>query len=366
MPVSRVARYLIVPLAALLVAACSSPAAAPAAKPPAAQPTVSSPASAPTQSAAAPTSAPAARAPVKWAMGRIGNATFHSPFYISINKGFLREQGLDPELVVLPTPEQIAGLVSGSLNVSMSSTDATALAVARGQPLRQVMGYQSKYPYNFIAQPQYTKPEDLRGTTVGVEAINISTGRMTELWLKKYGLERGRDYEVAVSGNNLERYAALRNGSVSAAMLADPVNFQSIDQGYTNLGTIDQVLPPMDFQGWTVNVNSIRGDSEPLVGFIKGMVKTYQWLYDPANKAELLRFWQDEFKLEPKIAEQAYEADIPGKMWNENGRINRQAIADLLDDMRGNNVFEGLSVPTVDQLVDETYLQQAWQQMGIQ
>ncbi len=361
----RVVRLSIVALAALLVGACSTPAAAPPAKPAAAaSPTVGS-ATAPSTPAAA-TSPPAAGAPVKWTMGRIGNATFHSPFYVSINKGFLREQGLDPELVVLPTPEQIAGLVSGSLSISVSSTDATALAVARGQPLRQVMGYQSRYPYNFIAQPKYTKPEDLRGTTIGVEAINLSTGRMTELWLQKYGLERGRDYEEAVSGNNLERYAALTNGSVSATMLADPVNFKSIDEGYTNLGTIEQALPPMDFQGWTVNLNSVRGDSQPLLGFIKGMIKTYQWIYDPANKDELLRFWQDEFKLEPKIAEQAYQADIPGKMWNENGRINRQAISDLLDDMRSNNAFQGQSVPSVDELVDETYLQQVWQQLGIQ
>jgi ABC-type nitrate/sulfonate/bicarbonate transport system substrate-binding protein len=358
-------RLLLVALAALL-AACSAPAAAPPAKPAAAAPTATSsaPAAAPSSASVAPAQ-PAAREPVPWTMGRIGNATFHSPFYIAINKGFLREQGLAPELVVLPTPEQIAGLVSGSLNISMSSTDATALAVARGQPLRQVMGYQSKWPYNLVAQPQYTRPEDLKGTTVGVEAINISTGRMTELFLRKYGLERGRDYEVAVSGNNLERYAAVRNGSVSAAMLADPGNFQALDQGFSNLGTLDQALPPMDFQGWTVSLSGARGSPEPLVAFLKGMVKTYQWLYDPANKAETLRFWQDEFKLEPKIAEQAYEVNIPGQMWNENGRINREAIAALLDDMRGNNVFEGLAVPTVDQLIDESYLQQAWEQLGI-
>ncbi|HLH27178.1 MAG TPA: ABC transporter substrate-binding protein [Chloroflexota bacterium] len=345
----------------LLTLACGAPAAPPAAPAPAgAAPTPAAGAAPP--SAAAPT----AGALTKYTIGRIGNATFHSPFYISVNKGFLREQGLDPEIVVLPTPQQIAGLVSGSLNVSVSSTDAVVLAVAHGQSLRQVMGYQSKWPYNFIAAAQYQRIEDLRGKQIGVEGINVSTGRLTELLLKRYGMERGRDWEAVVDGNNPDRYAALTNGSIAATMLGDPYNFQAIDQGYTNLGSVEDLLPQMDFQDWTVDRDAAQRGAQSLVAFMKGMLKTYQWLYDPANKEELVRFYEDEFKLTPQIAEQAYEANIPGKMWDENGRPNRAAIQALIDDMRSDNAFQDLPIPTIDQIVDETYLQQAWSQLGIQ
>ena len=333
---------------AVLLAACSAPAAAPPAKPAAAVPTAAStaPVAAPASGSVAPAQ-PAAREPVAWTMGRIGNATFHSPFYIAINKGFLREQGLAPELVVLPTPEQIAGLVSGSLNISMSSTDATALAVARGQPLRQVMGYQSKWPYNLVAQPQYTLPEDLKGTTVGVEAINISTGRMTDLFLRKYGLERGRDYEVAVSGNNLERYAAIRNGSVSAAMLADPGNFQALDQGFSprhaRPGAAADGLPGLDGEperrarkpGAVGRLPEGDGEDVPVA------VRPRQQGGDAALLGGRVQAGAEDRRA--SVCGQHRRPDV-----EENGRINREAIAALLDDMRGNNVFEGLAVPTVD------------------
>jgi ABC-type nitrate/sulfonate/bicarbonate transport system substrate-binding protein len=305
-------------------------------------------------------------APVKYTLGRIGNATFQSPFYVGVNKGFLQEQGLDPEIVQTPTREQIAALVSGTMDVSVSSTDTVLLALARGQPLRQVMGYQSKWPYNLLGQPQYKRPEDLRGTVIGVEGYNLSSGRMTELFLKRYGLERERDYDLVVAGNSAERYAALVNGSVSAALLTDPGSFLLIDQGFSNLGALEDALPRMEFEGWTVNANTARQAPDALVAFLRGMVKTYQWLYDPANKEELLRIYREEYKLEPKIAEQAYAANVPGKMWNENGRIDRAAMQVLIDDMRQNNDFEGLPVPTVDQVVDEGPLRQAWTQLGIQ
>ena len=53
---------------------------------------------------------------------------FHSPFYVGVNKGFLQEQGLDAEIVQTPTREQIAALVSGTLDVSVSSTDIVPVA----------------------------------------------------------------------------------------------------------------------------------------------------------------------------------------------------------------------------------------------
>ena len=123
--------------------------------------------------------------------------------------------------------------------------------------------------------------------------------------------------DLVVAGNSAERYAALVNGSVSAALLTDPGSFLLVDQGFSNLGALEDALPRMEFEGWTVNADTARQAPDALVAFLRGMVKTYQWLYDPANKEELLRIYREEYKLEPKIAEQAYAANVPGKMWNE-------------------------------------------------
>ena len=96
----------------------------------------------------------------------------------------------------------------------MSSTDATALAVARGQPLRQVMGYQSKWPYNLVAQPQYTRPEDLKGADPehnatqlravldGAKAMAMT---VVDLWLRPDAMAQVREGFAAD--------AAVRDGS---------------------------------------------------------------------------------------------------------------------------------------------------------
>ena len=103
---------------------------------------------------------------------------------------------------------------------------------------------------------------------IGVEGYNLSTGRMTELFLKRYGLERERDYDLVVAGNSAERYAALVNGKRVGCPADRSGSFLLVDQGFSNLGALEDALPRMEFEGWTVNADTARQAPDALVASV--------------------------------------------------------------------------------------------------
>ena len=62
---------------------------------------------------------------------------------------------------------------------------------------------------------------DQRVCLIAVEGINLSTGRMTELFLKRYGLERERDYDIVAT------YGAEYRGIVQYYLLAGNIQHLS-------------------------------------------------------------------------------------------------------------------------------------------
>ena len=174
-------------------------------------------------------------------------------------------------------------LVAGACDLSGLSTTQYIETMTAGAALKFFCNEVSTPPYALIAQKQYKKYADLRGTTIIIGGINDITHIFIDKMLAAGGVKPDQ-FDLIYAGATPDRYSALRSGSVAAALLFPPFDFRAVDEGYTNLGSLPDVMPPFPFTGFTVRADFLAKNRGLVVDFTKAYLRAVRWVNDPANR----------------------------------------------------------------------------------
>jgi ABC-type nitrate/sulfonate/bicarbonate transport system substrate-binding protein len=232
-----------------------------------------------------------------------------SPFVIARDKGYYREEGLDVELIVMPSAVGIQALIGG--NVSFSTQGGAGLLPAlRGAPIRLIFSAYRRPMYWLYARPEVRSIGDLKGKKVGVSSIGSGPDSLLRDLLKKQGLEGGRDVVILPVGSGTARFYALQAGSVDAAMLSIPANFMSQDAGYRQLVSfIDQDM--VELQGSILtSLQLLESDPGLVERFVRGSTKGFRILRD--NRKVTIQVLTRFLKLKEESVGRIYDLIRPG------------------------------------------------------
>src|SRR5919202_1214055 len=265
------------------------------------------PSAAPAPAPAAPAKPVGGAAPgaVNLDMAIISGAGYYIGGYLATDRGFLEQEGINGEWVVAGTPESIRAVVSGSVPVGLLGSDGCIVAVTKGAQIRQVGASLIKPTYDIIGEKGMSGLADLKGKDVGVSSVASGTAVLARAFFRAKGLQPG-DYDLIVAGGNTERIAALQSGKVGAALLSDPGNFVTLEQGYAHLGNILDVIPDYDFSGWWANMPWAQQNPDLTVRFLKAQIRAMRYLYEPANREGVLAVLQERLKVSTSIADKIY------------------------------------------------------------
>jgi NitT/TauT family transport system substrate-binding protein len=223
-----------------------------------------------------------------------------SPFAIAKDKGYYREEGLDVDLIVMPSAVGIQALIGGNVNFSTQG-GAGLLPVLRGAPIRLLFSAFRRPMYWLYARSEIRSIRDLKGKKVGVSSIGSGPDSLLRDVLKKHGVEGGRDVVILPVGSGVARFYALQAGSVDAAMLSIPANFMAQDAGYRPLVSfVEQDM--VELQG-SILASSQMLESDPGLAekFLRASFKGFRILRD--NRAATIRILARFLKLrEDRIA----------------------------------------------------------------
>lgn len=146
------------------------------------------------------------------------------PLYIAIEAGYMKEQGLEIELVTMKGgPAAVGALLSGDVDLTFSAVETPIKMRAQGKDLRVIALMQDKNPCVLVVPTNSTVKSlaDLKGKAIGVTA----TGSLTDLVLRSYinrlGMNAG-DFEIFGLGSGATVAAALERGQVQAAITVTP------------------------------------------------------------------------------------------------------------------------------------------------
>ena len=265
-------------------------------------------------------------------LGLISPTAAMWPTFIAQEFDFYKHYGLDPKFIFVGSVANCAQqLVAGGLDLGEISSTQIVEATQGGGALRYVLEETDNPPYTFLAQKEYKKYSDLKGKLVIIGGVSDITVIFTRKMFASGGL-KFEDVDFTYAGGTADRYAALKSGSVAAAILAPPFSFRAAGEGYNVLGTLHDVMPAFPFVGWAATDKFAGAHGDVIVSFIKAQLRATRWLNDPANKAKAIEILVRRSNAAPDDAAKSYnELMVVDKSFPSVGQTSPKAFATVLD-----------------------------------
>jgi ABC-type nitrate/sulfonate/bicarbonate transport system substrate-binding protein len=220
--------------------------------------------------------------------GATSNTAFNLAHYIASEKKYYDSENLKVEAVVVGAAAGVLQqLAAGSLNVAQVATDQSLRAILRGAPIRIVAGAASNAPFRLVAAKAINNWGDLRHRTISVGGLTDVTLYFLRVMARNNGLA-DRDYDLLYGGATPNRFAQLASGAVAAAILTNPVDFAALEQGYVDLGSVQQYLPNWAQNNIVTDTRWAAQHRAVLVGLLRARIKATRYIYEPANRSEII------------------------------------------------------------------------------
>jgi len=171
--------------------------------------------------------------------------TFAWPSYIALKAGYYTEYGLRVRVVFANHPEDIAMLVAGQAQFTLSTLQQAMEVIPRNPALRVVGNPVRKWLFALIARGSVADIQQLRGKRIGITQLGGSTYDYAARLLERFRI-RPTDVQWISLGTNA-REAALVAGRIDATMLSAPSYFALEKKGYrilANINDYDDIQSP--------------------------------------------------------------------------------------------------------------------------
>jgi NitT/TauT family transport system substrate-binding protein len=275
----RSAQVSLILLAVLVLGACG--AATPAANGP-----TSGPTAAPAEPADEPTPAGAAvqLREVVVAMPYIPNVQF-APMYVADKQGYYAQAGLKITFDYNFETDVVQRVAQGTVQFGMAGADSILLARAQGLPVRTVATTSQRFPGVFYSKVEQniTKPEDLRGKSVGIPGRFGASyiGLLALLYASKIP-----ESDLKIQEIGFTQVPALSQDKIQVASGYGNNEPIQLEQQGIKLNVISVAdYYPLASDGIIANEKTISGDPELVRGFVTATLRGMQDTIDDPQGA---------------------------------------------------------------------------------
>jgi NitT/TauT family transport system substrate-binding protein len=154
--------------------------------------------------------------------------------FIAQERGFFREEGLDPQLVQTRATVAIAAVVSGEVH-ALGSIGSATRAIPRGVPVK-VLAVSLRRPlFWLVSRPELKTFNDLKGKVAGTTTFGGSQHTAGIRMLRRAGLDPEKDVTVVLAGDVPTQLQALVAGSIQIGFLSPPTVIVARDKFKLNV-----------------------------------------------------------------------------------------------------------------------------------
>src|SRR5215208_6972555 len=159
-----------------------------------------------------------------------------SPSWITEEAGFYERYGVDVTLTYISSAQQnVAALLSGDVDVAISGGTGVVEPDLNGSDIVMFAGTKNQLAGRIMARPDIAGPADLRGKRVGMTRRGGNSHYMGIVALARFGLEAERDVFFIGAGGSPETVTALSAGSIDAAAMISPADYEAERRGFREL-----------------------------------------------------------------------------------------------------------------------------------
>lgn len=263
------------------------------------------------------------------------------PVFLAQHFGLFRQHGIEVTVKRTgSTDKATAALSSGELDIAITPPEGAIASYASGGPLRIIGGNLNSLPLTLVANPRFTKIEQLRGASLGTSSLTEGTALYTMDILAKHGLRYPGDYSFSLVGVHTARWEALKKGTLDAAVQLIPLNFVALDAGFSNLGEAYDYLPEIAFISILVHQEWARANREVLIKVLAAMKRATDLIYDSANDSISSALTAEITKTEPIYVQRSLDLVRRKEMMPRDLSLPSAALATSIRLMRSAGLLD--------------------------
>jgi len=207
-------------------------------------------------------------------------SALNSPFWVIKDAGFLKQEGLDAELVYIPSSSVVASaMLAGDAAISTANSQVVTDIGLQGGDLVAIGAVINVAAFYVMAAPEIKSVQELKGKAVGVTRFGASTDFSMRMLLRKYGLEPGRDVPILQIGGMPEIAAALSKKSIYAAPMSYPMGYVAEQAGMKLIANLAKEDIPFVHVGITTSRKFMRERRAQAKAFLRAYGRAVHFMH---------------------------------------------------------------------------------------
>jgi NitT/TauT family transport system substrate-binding protein len=279
----------------------------------------------------------------------------NAPLWVTLDRGFFRKYGLEVQAVLIESGTTAAqSLISGDVSFAHMAGAAVMQSNLRGADTLMIAGVVNTLIFQLYTDKGITRPDQLKGKTVGVTRFGSSTDFAMRYALEKYGLEPNKDVTILQLGNVPALLSALEGGKLQAAMLSPPTTLRAKKAGFPVLADLQMLGLEYQHTGVATTRTLIKSKPDLVRDFMRAYVEGIH--YAKTHRKETLDILAKYLRTDDKdILEETYES-IMATLVPEKPYPTLKGIQIMLREMGARDATARAARP--EQFVDLTFIKE--------
>jgi ABC-type nitrate/sulfonate/bicarbonate transport system substrate-binding protein len=248
---------------------------------------------------------------------------------IAQKEGYLKEEGLDAQLLSIRGEIAIRTTLAGEVDFFTNAGSALAAAV-RGVPVKITTVFQDKPGWDLIAQPDIKSVAQLRGKNIAVMSPEGSLAVVAREILRKNGIDPTKDVNLVTMGGDEVRFPALQTKSIQATLFNTGMSLKAQKEGFTKLAVASDYANLIE-GGLATSNDRIKQSPEKMFRFIRAALKGLNFFV--VKREQSIKYMTDALRINDRELVHAIY-DIQSKLVLREGFTDDKVLQSMIDEMK--------------------------------
>lgn len=249
------------------------------------------------------------------------------PIYMTQDKGFFKNEGLDVLLVLFNSgTTNLQALISGDVQIMAGAVPESVLGRGSGADIKNFWAISNVMPFQLYSQPNFKSMKEAKRKKFAISRFGSLTDFLTRASLRHFGVDP-KDVTILQIGATPARFAALTSGGVDASVMWFPVTKKAKSMGYIELLNLKEIFPEWSNVGFIGKESWLAKEKEQVIKFLRSFQRGVR--HTRENRDEAIATLRKYVKMDPADAPAGY--DEYRSSWPLDGQLFDKGIAAVVD-----------------------------------
>jgi NitT/TauT family transport system substrate-binding protein len=277
-------------------------------------------------------------------------------FPLAQKRGFLKEEGLEAEMIHVFGTVAIAALSNGEIDYFTAIGFPVRAAIQR-LPVRVVACYFPTLPSVLVSRPEFKSVKELKGQTIGINLFGGAPDVIARMTLRHFGIDTDREVKFLATGAIGNRLAAMKQGLTAATTASVPEDYRAKNMGFNVLSKAYEIFTYPD-GGLASTTKKIKEKPDEIKRVIRAGIKANRYIRsDREGTIQFMMEWQ---KINKEIATVTYES--LSQIFNNDGSLPEKGLQLVIEENK--KIAKVAREVSLAEVADLSILREAQQELG--